>query len=78
MRWKCAVAAGALVGVFVVPIRAGQERPQPAAETAAPVLRVEQSRIDLGELKAGETAVAVFTLHNHGDVPIKILKAKPS
>lgn len=78
MRWKCAVVSGVLVSVLVVPARAGQESPQPASETVAPVLRVEQSRIDLGTVRAGEVAEAVFTLHNHGDVPVKILKAKPS
>jgi len=78
MRWKHATAAGVLVGAFALSALAGQSGRQPAPGTAEPVIRIENSRIDLGTVKAGEVAVAVFTLHNQGDVPVRILKAKPS
>ena len=45
---------------------------------AVPPLTVENAKIDLGVVKAGSDAEAVFTFHNSSDQPIKIIKAKPS
>jgi hypothetical protein len=46
--------------------------------TAAPAFRVEQGTVDLGEVRAGDTAVAVFRFLNAGDTDVRILRAKPS
>lgn len=43
-----------------------------------PLLTVEESRIDLGEIKAGTVAVGTFVFHNAGDIDVKIIRAKPS
>ena len=40
-------------------------------------LRVEERNLNLGTIHAGEDAVATFVFHNDGDVPVKILRAKP-
>ncbi len=40
--------------------------------------RVDKAKVDLGNIKAGTDAVATFVFKNSGDVPVKILRAKPS
>ena len=46
---------------------------------AGPVtFTVDESRIELGEIKAGTEALAVFTFHNAGEEDVTIIKAKPS
>jgi len=47
-------------------------------QTGGPTFTVENPRIDVGEVNAGDEAVATFVFHNEGDVDVKILKAKPS
>jgi len=47
-------------------------------QAAGPELSVENTRIDLGEIKAGNDAVATFVFHNSGSSDVKIIKAKPS
>lgn len=48
------------------------------AETAGPTFTVENPKIDIGEIKAGDEAVATFVFHNNGTEDVKIIKAKPS
>ena len=47
-------------------------------ETPAAAFRVEEARLDLGTVKSGSEAVAVFTFHNTGDKDVRIIRAKPS
>jgi len=55
-----------------------QEAPAaPQAATVEPSFRVEQSSLDLGTVRAGEDAVGTFVFRNDGQVPVKILRAKP-
>jgi len=49
-----------------------------AAETSKRVVRVENSRLDLGDVKAGTEGVGTFILHNDGDSEMRVLHAKPS
>jgi hypothetical protein len=51
---------------------------QSAVQSAGSAFRVENPRIDLGEIKAGTEAVATFVFHNDGPEDVKIIKAKPS
>jgi hypothetical protein len=71
-------AAAVLLVIFN--LTAGPLIAQDTTEGTAnqPSFFVEQQRIDLGTVKAGEDAVATFVFRNTGDVPVKILKAKPS
>ena len=48
------------------------------AQSAEPTFRVENPRLDLGEIKAGSEVVATFVFHNDGPDDVKILRAKPS
>ncbi len=48
------------------------------AQSAEPSFRVENPRLDIGEVKAGTEVVATFVFHNDGPDDVKILKAKPS
>ena len=59
----------ALVGAAFADEGAGDDTPR---------LTVEKAEVDLGDVKAGQDAVAVFVLHNHGREPVKIIRAKPS
>lgn len=45
---------------------------------AGEALRVDETQLDLGKVKAGTDAVATFVLHNDGDQEVRILRAKPS
>jgi|GEM_PF-6171708 len=58
---------------------ASAQAPASAPEAAAvqPSFRVEQSSLDLGTVRAGQDAVATFVFRNDGEVPVKILSAKP-
>ena len=48
------------------------------AQSAGPTFSVENSRIDIGEIKSGSDVVATFIFHNEGPSDVKIIKAKPS
>jgi hypothetical protein len=55
-----------------------QEPPAaPQAAAVEPSFRVEQSSLDLGTVRAGADAVGTFVFRNDGQVPVKILRAKP-
>jgi len=74
MKVVTRIAAAVLGGLAVaaaVPAVADDAAP-------APVLRVEQETIDLGDITAGSEAVAVFRFHNVGDADVHIIRAKPS
>ncbi len=49
-----------------------------AADTSTRVIRVENRRLDIGEVKAGEEGVGTFILHNESDRQMRVLHAKPS
>jgi hypothetical protein len=53
----------------------------PAAVTPpsgpAPHIKFDATNVNLGDVVRGEDAVATFTYHNTGDVPLHILSAKP-
>lgn len=49
----------------------------PEEMAKAPKIRFEETTLDLGEVKHGETAKGVFTLHNDGKRVLKLLKVKP-
>jgi hypothetical protein len=56
--------------------------PNPPAPTAvpsgpAPHIKFDSVTVNLGDVVRGEDAVATFTYHNTGDVPLHILSAKP-
>ena len=48
------------------------------AQTGPVTFTVDEPRIELGEIKAGTPALAVFTFHNAGEEDVTIIKAKPS
>jgi hypothetical protein len=54
------------------------QEPTPAVVKETPVLRVEQSNLDLGTIRAGQEAVGTFVFHNDGTTVVKIIRAKPS
>lgn len=68
--------APAMLGAVMV-LAAGAAAGEDAA-TPTPTFAVEQQAIDLGEITAGEDAVAVFRFHNSGDTDVRIIRAKPS
>lgn len=48
------------------------------AQQTGVTFKVEEPRLDLGDVKSGSEAVATFVFHNTGDADVRILKAKPS
>lgn len=48
------------------------------AQATGPTFSVEESRINVGEIKAGSEVVATFVFHNQGPTDVKIIRAKPS
>lgn len=67
-----ALAAVAVVAVVCVGAAADDE----AASQSG--LRVDSARIDLGQVIAGDEAVATFIFHNDGAEDVAIIRAKPS
>lgn len=51
----------------------GQEKPK--TDTSNTTAIAEQTEIDLGEIKTGETETALFTIRNTGDFPLVIVDA---
>jgi hypothetical protein len=56
--------------------------PNPPAAVAppsgpAPHIKFDATNVNLGDVVRGEDAVATFTYHNTGDVPLHIISAKP-
>lgn len=49
-----------------------------AAQQGPATFFVDESRIDLGEIRAGTDAVATFTFRNTGEKDVRIIKAKPT
>jgi hypothetical protein len=65
-----AVSACLLAGT--VPTRAAE-----AQATGSPRLEPEESVLHAGTVIQGEAAEVEFVLHNRGDAPLTILRAKP-
>ena len=75
MKMECKTAL-ALVMVCMAGVAAWAAGDQ--NETPAATFTVEQERLELGDVRAGDTAEAVFRFHNAGDADVRILRAKPS
>ncbi|RPI30196.1 MAG: DUF1573 domain-containing protein [Chloroflexota bacterium] len=79
-RRQRAIAMMALGGVLLLALAAllfKQLQPAPKIDsevTGAPSLRVDQEKIDLGDVKLGQTVSATFRLTNVGDEPLKLVK----
>jgi hypothetical protein len=43
----------------------------------SPHIKFDSTNVNLGDVVHGEDAVAIFTYHNTGDLPLHILSAKP-
>jgi len=79
MRFEVKVARCLVVlGVAACAAAGAQVEQSSPAAAKKPVLWVEQAIADVGVVDAGETVEVSFVLHNDSDVPVKILKAKPS
>ena len=72
--WIAAAALLALLGSSGPCLAQGG----PDSGEKVPVLTVEADQLMLGNITAGEDAIGTFILHNHGDRPVKIIRAKPS
>ena len=71
-------AATALLVIFVLGALAVAAEDTTDGKAEQPAFFAEQTRVELGTVKAGQDAVATFVFRNNGEVPVKILKAKPS
>ena len=69
--------AGIIGGVLLVGLAAfafwrGQAAPRPAPEvTGAPRLRVDQEKVDLGNVRLGQTVEVSFRVSNVGDQALR-------
>ena len=75
MRKACRTALALLAPCLIV---AGALAAGDGDEAQTATFTVEQERLELGDVRAGATAEAVFRFHNAGDAPVRILRAKPS
>ena len=71
----CVVALGLIAAL---PIMTTAQDTQTSPQADKPLFWVESTSVDVGQVKAGDDAVATFIFHNKSDQPVKILKAKPS
>jgi hypothetical protein len=51
---------------------AGETQPDPGG------FWVEEARLDIGDVSAGNEVVGTFIFHNDGETDVKIIRAKPS
>jgi hypothetical protein len=51
--------------------------PAPAPAGPSPRIKFDETTLSLGDVVRGEDAIATFTYHNNGEVPLHILSAKP-
>ena len=68
--WPLAVFVGGvvLVGLAAFAVWRGQTAPKPTPEvTGAPQLKVDQEKVDLGDVRLGQTVEVTFKLSNAGD-----------
>ena len=73
--WPFLIALGgiALIGLALWSTRRGDATPVAAIEVqGAPSLKVDQEKVDLGDIRLGETVSASFTLTNVGDKPLRL------
>lgn len=73
--WPLLIALGgiALIGLVFWATQRGDGTPVAAIEVqGAPSLKVDQEKIDLGDVRLGQTVSASFTLTNVGDKPLRI------
>ena len=73
--WPLLLAAGGLLLVLAAlwATRGGDSTSQaPVEVSGAPGLKVDQEKIDLGDIRLGEWVSASFELTNVGDQPLKI------
>jgi hypothetical protein len=70
------MVGGGVILLAVAAFAILQNRPEPkiAIEvTGAPSLKVDQEKIDLGDVRLGDTVSASFRLTNVGDQPLEIV-----
>jgi hypothetical protein len=63
-----------LAGLGLWASRKPSSVPQPQL-AGAPRLQVDQEKIDLGDVKLGQTVKVAFTLNNSGDQPLRFSEA---
>jgi len=66
-----------LCAMFAVHTASGEEPAQKAVDGPVPHIKFDALNVDLGDVVRGQDAVATFTYHNTGTVPLHILSAKP-
>ena len=77
MRFQIVPVALALAVSGMAAAAAPAPTPAPKEKTK-PMLQVEKTTLDLGEVKPGTTVKGEFVFRNTGKRPVKILKAAPS
>ena len=73
--WPLLIALGglALIGFAIWAAQRGDATPAADIEVqGSPSLKVDQDKIDLGDVRLGQTVSASFTLTNVGDKPLRI------
>ena len=70
------LVGGGLVLLAVVAVLAWPKAPKAQIEVAgAPKLKVDQDKVDLGNITLGQTVEVSFQLTNVGDQPLRIAQA---
>jgi hypothetical protein len=64
-------AAVALVAALVFLARGGQQPAAPVQVTGAPSLKVDREKVDLGDVRLGQTVSVAFEVTNVGDRPLR-------
>ena len=80
-QWVVGVVALASCAAFAqttpTPSETGPAPAQAAPQKEGARIEMDQLEVDLGQLVKGESAEALFTIHNGGDETLRILRAKP-
>lgn len=76
--WPLAIAAGGVLLLALVAVTVFNRPGAPVAAievSGAPSLKVDQEKVDLGEVKLGQTVQVSFELTNVGDQALKFSEA---
>lgn len=74
--WRLPVLAGlALLGAVALLAWAGSARLALNASGGTPSLKANQEKVDLGDVRLGQTVAVAFELTNTGDAPLRFSAA---
>jgi hypothetical protein len=74
-RFSWVLAGAVLLGIVALLAWRTNTRLADSARTGTPKLTVDQQKVDLGDVRLGQTVAVTFALTNTGDAPLHFAEA---